>query len=427
MNPVKYIALLLFLAWAGNAPGVKPEIRYFHYERTIQNTPPIAGQTCVAVDPAIFSNAAPDLVDLRIYRGTMETPFILRQAEATTHPEQGVSLVNLGRRGGHTVFDAPMPMGKYSDLQLDVTGKNFIATVEVSGSQTPTGKAHTNIGSYTIFDLTREKLGRSTVLHLPLSNFRYLHFRIDGPIAPENITGLTVLSGRTSKPRYETIVASSHVVQKGRDTVIRFTVPAHTPVDRVEFVPGASPKNFSRAVKIQVQPVKPPKSSESEEPPAPSISYGNLLRVHRVEQGHHLNEERLSVDAPQVFWSTATRWVITIDNGDDTPISLHTVRLQMVERDLCFHAAGGTGYTLFYGDSALAAPQYDYAALFTPKPDSTKASLGPERANPVYQPRPDTRPFTEKHPALLWIALVLAILLLALIAIRSARHTTPDA
>ena len=73
-----------------------------------------------------------------------------------------------------------------------MTAHDFIATVVVSGSQTETGSAETKLGTYTIFDLTRQKLGRSTVLHLPESDFRYLHFRVVGPISPDNIAGLSV-------------------------------------------------------------------------------------------------------------------------------------------------------------------------------------------------------------------------------------------
>jgi hypothetical protein len=318
-----------------------------------------------------------------------------------------------------------MPAGAYRDVQLSITGQNFIATVEVSGSQAQVGTARTQIGSYTIFDLTREKLGRSTVLHLPRSDFRFLHFRIEGPIAPGSVRSVTVSRIASSAPKYLTVAASSDVMERGRDTVIELTVPAHTPVDRVLFVPGMQPADFSREVRIRVRPATPPEAGNSEEPSWPMESYGNLLRIHRVEEGHRLNEERLSVAAPPELSGLATRWIVMIENGDDRPISVNSVRLQMVERELCFHAAGGAPYSLYYGDSALGAPQYDYAKLFTPQPDAVSANSGPERVNPVYESRPDTRPFTEKHPGLLWAALLMVMLLLAAIAVRSAKGDRP--
>jgi len=95
----------------------------------------------------------------------------------------------------------------------------------------------------------------------------------------------------------------------------------------------------------------------------------------------------------------------------------------MTERDLCFDRTAGAAYALYYGDSALAAPQYDYATLFVPAADATAAQLGAEAVNPVYQPRPDERPFTEKYPALLWVALILVMVLLGAVAIRSVKAT----
>jgi len=94
----------------------------------------------------------------------------------------------------------------------------------------------------------------------------------------------------------------------------------------------------------------------------------------------------------------------------------------MIARNLCFDASPGAVYFLYYGDPVLSPPHYDYAALFTPDKNAAHASLGPSLLNPQYQPRPDTRPFTEKHPMLLWIALLAAISLLGLIALRSAKR-----
>jgi hypothetical protein len=131
----------------------------------------------------------------------------------------------------------------------------------------------------------------------------------------------------------------------------------------------------------------------------------------------------LTIDAPSADFDTPAKWTITIDNGDDAPLTVKSVRLQMLERDLCFEAAGSGNYTLYYGDGALAAPRYDYATLFAPQADAAKAQAGAELANAAYESRPDERPFTEKHPALLWTALVLVIGLLGAIALGSVKKT----
>ena len=49
-----------------------------------------------------------------------------------------------------------------------------------------------------------------------------------------------------TQQQYVVVAESAHGVQQGHETVIKFQVPARVPVDRIEFVPGAEPANFSR-------------------------------------------------------------------------------------------------------------------------------------------------------------------------------------
>jgi hypothetical protein len=398
-----------------------PQIRYFRYQRPIQNTPQQAVQTCVVLDPAIFAHAAPQLTDLRLYQGDAETPYVIHRDAPVEAADRPIALLNLGRRDGQIVFDAAMPEGTYSDLQLPVTARDFIATVTVYGSQSSAERPQTKLGIYTIFDFTRQRLGRSTVLHLPPSNFPYLHLSITGPLRPDEVAGLSIARLPGSLPQYQTVTESSLVQQKGRTSIIEFTVPAHVPIDRVSFTPAATPAQFSRDVTVSVAPASPP-SSDDREPPQPVTSYGNLLRVHSNQSGHRIDEEHLAVDAPPESSAAPSKWTITINNGDDAPLNLQSVRLQMIERKLCFQADGNASYMLFYGDPALSAPQYDYARLFTLQANAAVAAAGPEQLNPNYQPRPDQRPFTERHPILLWFALIAVIASLGFIGVRSARQ-----
>jgi hypothetical protein len=416
---MKLLATVLLLGLA--APS--PELRYFRYERSIETAPQSSGQTCAVLTPAIFSHAASQLSDLRVYRGGAETPYVILRSAPVAPSQEVIAPLNLGRRAGQTVFDLAMPAGRYRDVELAITGHDFIATVIVSGSQEQ-ASAQTRIGSYTIFDLTRQRLGRSTVLHLPDSDFRFLHFSVAGPIAPENVSGLSVERRPATEAKYQTVAQASQIALKGRDTVVEFTVPSHTPVDRIVVVPGAVPTSFSRDVRVSISPILQQKSSDAVVSPRQASVFGNILRVHRLQDGHRLDEERLNVLAPEVEFDTPATWTVTIENRDDAPIQISSLRLEMLERSLCFDASEAAAYTLHYGDPALAAPRYDYASLFALQSNAAKASVGPEKANPDYQDRPDSRPFTERHPVLLWAALAIVILLLGAVALRSAKLTT---
>jgi Protein of unknown function (DUF3999) len=413
------LAVILFALAA-----VSPEARYFSSERPVQNMPQRPMQTCLALDAEVFAHASPQFADLRLYHDGKETPYVIRLSDPVQARETSIVPMNLGERGGEIAFDAAMPDGSYSDIQLDVSGQDFIATVTVSGSQAQTDSSQTRLGSYTIFDLSHQKLGRSTILHIPTSDFRYLHFQIAGPLSPQSITGLAVDKLPASEARYEAVAQSSSVTQKGHTSVLELTVPALVPIDRLTFKIGAQPVNFSRNVTVTVTATDSFPATDAVEPPRPQTVTGNILRIHTVQNGHRIDEENLDIDTPGAIFSKPVQWTVTIDNGDDPPLAVQSVQLQMLQRTLCFEAAGSGQYTLFYGDPALTAARYDYATLFTPQADAAQALAGPEKRNPEYQPRPDQRPLTERYPELLWGALVVVVATLALIAFSSAKKTS---
>jgi hypothetical protein len=402
-----------------------PEMRYFRYERALASPAAKAGQTCVVLDAGIYAHAAPGLADVRLYRDTTETAFAIREAAPVEQQQKEIAPLNLGSQGGQTVFDAAIPDERYSDVELGITQTDFIATVTVTGSHAELMRAGagTKLGSYTVFDLTGQRLGRSTVLHLPDSDFRYLHFRITGPVKPGDVTGLT-LSRLPAKQQYVTVADTNTATQKGKTSVLQFKVPAHVPAERIEFAVGATPANFSRDVTVKVEPVVAGKLNTDEEPPGPVESSRNLLRVHGTHDGHRIDEEQLAIDAPGAnFGEMGSTWTITVDNGDDAPLAITYVRLEMEQRTLCFDAVAGAQYALYFGDPALTAPRYDYATLFVADASAAQAALGAEEENPQYQARPDTRAFTERHPALLWVALLLVVVVLGLVALRTAKST----
>jgi hypothetical protein len=170
---------------------------------------------------------------------------------------------------------------------------------------------------------------------------------------------------------------------------------------------------------------------------------GTISRVHSTLDGHTIDRQELSV--PAVLGANlqhAARVWIEIENGDDQPLPIVAVRLEMRQRKICFEApvrtsavgpsagsgttpgnGAGTNVALFYGDSRLAAPVYDYARLFVASRTALMAELGPEGLNANYRaPAATLRPFAERHPELLWIALIVAICALGIVALKAAKN-----
>ena len=189
--------------------------------------------------------------------------------------------------------------------------------------------------AYTVFDLTR-KAGRSMTLHLPARPSLF-HFQIEGPEKPEDVTGLSIEREPLQPAQYLTVAASKAVLRQGRESVAEFTVSANVPVERIEFVPAASSLNFNRSVSIQVTPIRNGRS-------LPDVrNYdGEIRRVHGVHSGRRIDDEQLTIDVGNTTMPATTGWTVKIHNGDDLPLPLSTVRLQMRKRTLCFDAIPGT-------------------------------------------------------------------------------------
>jgi hypothetical protein len=330
-------------------------------------------------------------------------------------------VLNLGMRDGSIVFDLEMPARSYTDVILDLAGKDYLATATVSGSDAPAG-APTMLGEFTLFDLTSQRLSHNTTLHLQESSFRYLHVAISASAAPgaafvmtpQMVQGATVPPSREAQTLYTPALTIREVQQRGHQTIATVSLPARLPIERVSFVLAPEFKgNFSRDVHISAH--------AAGEPAVESVG-GTILRVHLNQAGREIRQQQLSV--PAVLGANlqeSAQLEVKVDNGDDPALAITAVQLEMRQRELCFDASVAPRPELFYGDPALPTPQYDFARLFSPSAHLVQAKLGPEQRNPEYRARPDTRPIAERHPGLIWIVLLIVVCVLAVVALRSSK------
>jgi len=400
------------------------EQRYFHFQREIKLSTPPAAQACTLLDADVFAHAVPSLRDLRLYSGAHELPYAITLSSAESALPERAQLFNLGEKNGSIVFDLEMPDRAYTDVELGLAEQDFIATADISGSNSATGPV-TRLGSFTVFDLTKQKLGRNTVLHLQEARFRYLHIALNAAAAPGSsskfrpsaVHGANVPPSRSGQTLYSTVATNPKILQKGHETIAEFDVPAHVPVERISFALGTSP-NFSRSVRIIARDLGGNPLQQE-----PETVAGEILRVHMERSGSRIDEEETTVDATLGSnLHSAEHVTVAIENGDDAPLPVTAVELQMRQRHLCFDPTGTASLALYYGDDAIASPIYDYARLFQEDEHAQAATLGPEQPNTQYRARKDMRPLTERYPDLLWILLLLIVLVLGGIAMRTMKR-----
>ncbi len=427
---MKTALLLLFLLWqSATTPEPAANQQFFRYQRAITTTA-TSGQSCAILDPNIFPHAAPSLKDLRLYQDSHELPYAVTLSEPEQLDSDTAQVLNLGLRGHNIVFDVAMPNRPYTDVALNLAGQDFIATATVSGTRDPNYTNQTHLGDFTLFDLTSQHLFRSTTLHLQETDLPYLHIELSVSPAPgtrdlnptpQMVRGVTVPPSRDAQSLYTTALQTTRLAQRGHQTIAVFSLPERIPIDRISFdLPASYKANFSRDVHITGHPVANLAANVSA---TSETLAGTIFRVHLQQVGRDIRQQQLSVPATLgANMQSAALVEVSIDNGNDAPLPLTAIRLEARQRKLCFDPPTTSPITLFYGDSTLSVPKYDYARLFSLSENAHTAQLGPEQLNPAYSVRPDDRPYTERHPHLLWIALLGVICVLALVAIRSSRR-----
>jgi hypothetical protein len=152
------------------------------------------------------------------------------------------------------------------------------------------------------------------------------------------------------------------------------------------------------------------------------VASGDISRVRVNRGGTLVIAEELAINVG----TSSGRLTLTIDNGENPPLSIVGAEPLSLERRIYFDPQGKTALRLYYGDEKLSAPAYDYARFFHLDASPAEAQLAAGAHNAQYAGRPDDRPWSEQHTAILWGAMLLAVLVLAVLALRGLRPQKPN-
>jgi hypothetical protein len=413
-------ALALVLA----ARAVQPA---FHYERAVELASASAPESCVVLPPDMLPHVAPQLQDLRVMGGGREVAYLARiSTDAGTEVARPQQILNLGQQNGAVSFDVEMTEPRYSRVLLRMGRSHFSVLIHVTGTQRP-GERGVSFPEIAYSSDADESEPQQRLISLPESNFRYLHFEIQTlalePVTPQDIAGVDVLVAKAEPARYVRVAAAGQPVEKPHATVYEFAAPPNVPVDRLAFTSNDPNAIFSRSADLERYPVQSAQRQQADEahPEVPRQSEGVSLNHAPPPKGEAASGgETIELALGAVRYASTIR--LTIQNGDDAPLAVHAIALEMRERQICFLRKAGTSYVLRYGDPALGAPEYDLSPLQAALSNASLSTLGPERALTPEQKR--GIPFTERHPVLLWVALILVVGTLGFVALRSAKKET---
>jgi hypothetical protein len=407
---MKLAGALLLILVAAAAPGPpEPSISYFTNVRDVHIAQPDR-QNFFLVDEELWTHSRPDLGDLRLYDGETPVQYAFSEQRAGVSSEEvEAKILNLGSVSGHTEFDLDVGgIAEYDRIRLRLDVHDFVATASVSGGDAP-GKASVELTPSTLYDFTKEQLGSSSLVKLPKSSFRYLHIRLAPGIRPDQVKGATIYNLREQQAAWTKVGSCAQPQAKQRLTVIACDIPEKVPVNRVLLHVAPAQVNFRRTVSV-------------EDAKGRQVASGDISRVRVNRGGTLVIAEELAINVG----TSSGRITLTIDNGENPPLSIVGAEPLSLERRIYFDPQGKTALRLYYGDEKLSAPAYDYARFFHLDASPAEAQLAAGAHNAQYAGRPDDRPWSEQHTAILWGAMLLAVLVLAVLALRGLRPQKPN-
>lgn len=367
--------------------------------------PDIAAPQLVYLPLGEKALALRSLSEYRIVRdGGVEVPYRMftesGQSEIKVLPVRLISQGMRAERWLQATVDVGPQAAAINQVELRLDGDNFRGRVRVEGSH-DRDRWWLVQGKRLVY--RHEARFEQTTVPLPPHDYRYLRVTFD--LLQGRLPTLQDVRVGSVLTIPRTLIAVDAKLSRREDTKSRRTVielrMLHPTRDLAQARFTVQDPAFDRPVTIESAVDKGAYRGEG----------SGVLR--RLEAGEPV---ALDLQIPR-----ARRVRLAISNGNDRPLAITAVTLLRVRRGLVLQAEPAATYELWYGRPGVPEPVYDIQRLplTTPPSKLPLAALGPEHRLPPKPPPPP--PWSERHPALLWSALLAVVTLLAIFVVRAMR------
>lgn len=416
---MRWFALLLFPLYA-QAADLPSAWQHWQYFLPLQNPPGQYAWLRATLPAEIYGPAQENLADLRLIdHDGKEVPYLLyAQQEQCQRAWRNAPVSDTGFTAGkfsQAVVDTGSNGAPHNAVQIDLDQKDFFTWAEIAASDDRLDWRIVR-DKAPLFRFEQDELTNGQILTYPRSRSRWLRLRF--------LQGENALQAR-----------SARITEESRSEAQRAPLPA-------TFSLAARQAEEESLWQADMGELRPPVSairfetSQAEFHRQVRISVSNDGKNWRsAGQGHvyrHADDDKQRAELVVVFPEIHARlWRVTLLNHSDP--ALPTLRLEMlgIPRQVLFKQGMGQDYRLLYGNPRAKAPQYELAQLFRPGQWQTIQSqaepatpLGPKQRNSAYV---SAEAWSERHPWLLWTALLVAVGGLAWIAINALRPGNAEA
>ena len=356
------------------------------------------------MDAAVFRGSHDRLDDVRIVRDGSEIPYALETLYGSREQREfQPSITNKSVIAGEGVL-ATLDLGahpRHNRLRITTSQVNFKQRVRIETSDDAQRWATARDDGF-IFDFSEGGRHISVLtVDYPVSTRRFVRITIFGWTNPDWLAAAAVTYYSSTNAVRDVLASIAPEVSEDAKSQaslwmadIGFTGLPHDLV-QVEIGPGL----FYRGVEIETS------------KDAKSWLYSGQGVISRTA-----DYEQLTLSLPEQ-WERYLR--LRVHNGDNAPLPVRRIALSAFRRQVKFPSNAAGQYWIYYGNTSASRPSYDFARIVSSQSTTAAAALGSEEMNPNYRsPAPPQKPWSDRHPRVLYAVLAAAVLGMGYVAVR---------
>ena len=418
MKPIGWLVGLIVLIAAIETPAQESEPwQAWQYSRRIlPQAAAESGLVRVPLPMDIYAHAQSDLGDLRVIdeAGT-EVPFILHAVHGgQTRSWRNAPLTDVGFVPGrftHVIVDTGSRQEQHNLLELRFDEADFFSWVEIAASDDRTTWRIIRDRA-PLYRFREDGVERVPNVSYPRTYARWLRVRIldkDKKLIP-----------RQGRVAYEVVESAERTPTSVMFTKVEPSPPRQSqwqvdlgdvqfPLSALRF--EATQPEFHRAVRI---------ATSADGKNWMTRCRGDIYRYRSINgemAGEPRDRASLEILCPE---AQARFWRVTVLDRDDAPVVGLLPIPEQVTRSIVFRQDPVRAYRVLYGHGRAKAAQYDLERLLSVSDLKMAAGgqLGPEE---LTRNHVSAEPWTERHPILLWAALLIVVAMLGVQAVRAIR------
>ncbi len=421
MRRLLALAGLAALAVLATAAELPPAWQHWHYLRALEVEPASESRLVKVTLPLeVYGKAQTNLPDLRVIDDTgREVAFVLEARLGRTSREwRAASVVDFGyfpELYTYAVVEVPPEVERHNTLETLTDANDFFAWVEVAASDALPAPEQEKAAwrvvreRAPIYRFRKEGVEGAQTVTYPETRAHYLRLRI----TREDKQNLVLRACRVAHE----VVEAAELVRLPAKSVSQPEAPVGQSKWQVDLGTNQVPASEVRFEVKQAQFHRPVEVWASDD--GERWTRAGAGDIHRYSTASGVQvQASLKVEFDE---ARGRYWRVVVHNRNDPPLEGLTVELYGTPRHVLFQQEPQRSYRLLYGNEQAEAPQYELARLADPA-EFEKAARGAVGAEEVNTAWVDPRPWSERHSAVLWVALGIVVAVLVLLSIRSLRQ-----